>query len=323
MTERLPWDRVGTRPLPVSNQYGKKPIEKRKLQEEQTKTYLISTHCTSPNKLLKSILSQKEDEMKLSRKNRKEENGNPKLEQDLYISSDEDKEKEQSVVLTTPLKKKKVENIKFKSMPFVSSSESDDDIQIINPKKSEIISKTESVLESIPKKKSTEQNTRSTIMIDRIGKIKRNSKLKQQCKFILKKGVRKGEKCPHWQRDEFCNSHRTIRENQVGSATPKTDLSVEEIKHVVTQLGEILTKFEKITSQNCGSKEVMKEMKLNQLNKKFEYELIRYLDGKAVVESEKGKVKVKIPKSMGKPEPSKNVRLVFDTETNMFQWKNS
>lgn len=316
MAERSPWNRVNTRPLPVSSQYGKKPIEKRKI-EEQDRKYLISTLCSSPKKLLKSILSQ-EDEMKIGHKNTVEKNLNVKLEKDLYISSDEEKD-----IPTTPLKKNKVGNIKFKSVPFISDSDSDDDDVKIIPSTSKSSHKHESLLESLLKKKNDAPKIKSTILIEPQDNIKIKAKLKQQCKFILKKGSRKGEKCPHWQKDELCTSHRAISGNKTASAIPKID--GHEIKHAVSQLDnkllEIVKSVEKLTPKNSDTNSI-KDMKLSKLNKKSEYTLICYLDGKALLESERGKAKVKIPKSMEKPDATKNVKLVFDPKTKMFDWKN-
>lgn len=300
MAGKSPWERVRTNPVPVSSQYSSGSKER----------YLISTCSPSPAKLFKSIVQE-------------EAKKKPTIEVDLYISSEEEKTRDGTEAQQTKLKEFKKTNVKeFKSVEFISSSDEDD----VNstPKINTAPGMIKSKLENILKKKRKELHVRSAISIDAL-KLK---KTKQQCKFILKKGVKKGELCPQWQKSDLCSTHRSkinteikkpqlLHDQTIKCSNPSVQESLQKL-HV--KLNEIETKIEQLAKQNKSTTDTVKIIKFRKLHKKGEYKLLKYLNGKAVLTSNRGEIMVKIPSKMIKPKVEENYILKFDEKTNMFQW---
>lgn len=61
----------------------------------------------------------------------------------------------------------------------------------------------------------------------------------------------------------------------------------------------------------------MKILKVNKLDKKENYSLISHEDGYVLLESERGKILVKFPTKMARPEPTKNWILKFNAKTSV------
>lgn len=303
---KSPWERVRTNPLPVSTQYEK--VLKRK--SDNNGTYLISTCAPSPEELFKSIIGTEKVEEKMQK--------NSIFEVDLYLSSD-DNEKSNKIATLKPkgCEVKLSEPKKFKSVEFISSSEDDEDFKTTPKTK-----KPPSKLEDILRRKRPEVKARTAITID---PLKQFSK-KQQCKFTLRKGARKGEQCPHWQKTDFCNSHRASISNEIKpirtqNPSEKTSRTQEEsFEKLYLKLNEIESKIDNISIENESKKGIVKNVKISKLHKNGEYKLTDYRDGKAVFSTKRGEVLVRIPHQMKKPKVEENWGLKFDEKTKMFQW---